>query len=140
MRGEVMRRARHHRQVLRGGMVALAVGLVACSPARVERTEWVLTEPPDGAQLQLAVFAGHSTCLTFDRVDVDEDEQEVRVRAYVVYSGAGACSDDFVTERVTLDLAAELGDRRLVGCADQAISWRGWRLDPATDCTEPRDQ
>jgi hypothetical protein len=41
---------------------------------------------------------------------------------------------------VPLELAEPLGDRRLVGCAGDAVHWRGWNLERDADCAEPRDE
>jgi len=119
----------------------LLVGVAACSSAEVQRSEWVLTEPADGATLHLAVFAAHSSCIDFDRVNVvREGSDRVEVHALVTYNGDEVCTDDWGTERVTVELEEPLGDRQLSGCAGDEVDWRGWNLEPDADCAQVRDE
>jgi len=117
--------------------VAFAAG---CSSTEVQRSEWVLTEPAEGTTLQFAVFAGHSSCLDFDDIKVvRKDAGRVEIQAFVEYSGTD-CTDDWVNETVTVELDEPLADRPLIGCADEAIDWRGWNLEPDADCAQTLDE
>lgn len=46
--------------------------------ASLERTEWATAAPPDGEQLELLVFAGHSSCLDDEDVEVTDDDLDRR--------------------------------------------------------------
>jgi hypothetical protein len=113
----------------------------ACSSTQAQRSEWVLREPVDGRTLQLAVFAGHSSCIDFDGVEVVREESaRVEVHAFVTYNGDDVCTDDWGAEMVTVELAQPLGDRQLLGCAGDEIDWHGWNLEPDADCADVRDE
>ncbi len=134
-----MASGRHGRLALRLGAVALV--LSACSTVEVQRSEWVLTEPADGTTLRRAVFAGHSSCLHFDRVEVvREESSRVELHAFVEYHGDEGCTDDWGAETVSIELEEPLGDRQLIGCAGDEIDWHGWRLEPDADCAQVRDE
>lgn len=122
-------------------VAAVCLMLAACSSTEVQRSEWVLTEPAEGTTLQLAVFAGHSSCLDFAGLEVvRQDAGRVEIQAFVEYNGDPDCTDDWVNETVTVELDEPLADRRLIGCADEAIDWRGWNLEPDADCAQVRDE
>jgi len=103
--------------------------------APVERTEWLLSEVSGGAALRLHVFAGGSSCIAYERVDVQETPETVTLAAFVRRSGT-ECSEDFVGRDVTVELDEPIGERRLLGCAGADIAVKGWHLDPETDCRE----
>jgi hypothetical protein len=107
----------------------------ACAGGSVERTAWRLSEPPNGRSLELGVFSGHSSCLDYDRVEAEETDDSVLIRAYVRYNG-GDCTDDFVTERVKVALDQPLGDRRLDGCTGPAVEWDAFD-GGSGECREP---
>ncbi|MCC5949307.1 MAG: hypothetical protein JJT89_12720 [Nitriliruptoraceae bacterium] len=130
---------RHGRLALPLGVVVLVLG--GCSSVEVQRAEWVLNEPAEGTTLNLAVFAGHSSCIDFDRVDVlREGSSHVELHAFVAYNGDASCTDDWGIQTVSVELAEPLGDRQLVGCAGDGIDWHGWRLDRDADCAQVRDE
>jgi hypothetical protein len=122
--------------MMRTVLVALAVTLLlgACgAPGGIERTSWRLVEARDDV-LELEVFAGHSSCLDYERVDVFERDDEVEIHALVDYTGDAACTDDYVTERVTVQLAGPLGDRQLTGCTGPQVEWHGHPHDEEDGC------
>lgn len=117
--------------------VAVAAALAGCGEAAPEnrRAEWVLAEErPD--ELRVAVFVGGSTCTDYDRVEVVETGDEVRVEAFVWRDDAGACSEDFGWLETPVPLEEPLGDRVLLGCADDEVEVRGWDRPPGSDCRE----
>lgn len=101
----------------------------------LQRTSWRLAEQPDGRSLELLVFSGHSSCLTYDHVETDETDTSVEVRAYVRYNGDEACTDDFVTERVQVRLTAAVRDRKLDGCSGPTVEWDGFE-EVSEDCRD----
>ncbi|MFF3066034.1 hypothetical protein ACFVQ3_15925 [Oerskovia sp. NPDC057915] len=115
--------------------VAVLAGCETGEPQRL-RVEWVLLAQ-DGTALEVAVFAGGSTCIDVDEVEVDESTETVEVRAFVRRT-AGACSEDFGVRLTTLALEEPLGDRDLVGCAGDAVQVKGWGRAADTDCTEQK--
>ncbi|MBD7950834.1 hypothetical protein [Oerskovia rustica] len=115
--------------------VAVLAGCEAGEPQRL-RVEWVLLAQ-DGTDLEVAVFAGGSTCIDVDEVEVDESTGTVEVRAFVQRT-RGACSEDFGVRPTTVALEEPLGDRELVGCAGDAVQVKGWGLAADTDCTETK--
>lgn len=115
--------------------VAVLAGCEAGEPQRL-RVEWVLLAQ-DGTDLEVAVFAGGSTCIDVDEVEVDESAEAVEVRAFVQRT-RGACSEDFGVRPTTVELEEPLGDRELVGCAGDAVQVKGWGLAADTDCTEKK--
>lgn len=120
----------------------LALGILitllisACAGGSVDRTAWRLSEPPNGRSLELLIFSGHSSCLTYDRVEAEETEDSVLIRAYVHYNGDDGCTDDFVTERVKVQLDQPLGDRKLDGCAGPDVEWDAFDVG-SVECREP---
>jgi len=102
--------------VLGVGITLLACGFLDGS----SRTDWVLTEEPEGTVLSLHVAIGNS-CASLDRIDVDESPRVVNISAYVTTDGS-VCDDiqieDLIlkTERHNIELAQPLGDRELLGC------------------------
>ncbi len=130
---------------MRSLTLALLVALfvAACAgDGSIERTAWRLSEPPDGHSLELFVFSGHSSCLTYDHVEMDETEDSVEVRAYVHYNGDDACTDDFVTERVQVRLNQALGDRKLEGCSGPEVEWNAFEIylkETSDDCRATYD-
>lgn len=108
----------------------------ACAGESVERTAWRLSEPPNGRSLEVLVFSGHSSCLSYDRVETDETGDSVLIRAYVRYNGDDECTDDFVTERVKVQLDQALGDRQLDGCAGPDVEWDAFDVGSG-ECREP---
>lgn len=128
------------RRVARAGAVcalgvAVLAGCEAGEPQRL-RVEWVLLAQ-DGPDLEVAVFAGGSTCIDVDEVEVDESTEAVEVRAFVQRT-RGACSEDFGVRPTTVELEEPLGDRELVGCAGDAVQVKGWGLAADTDRTEKK--
>ncbi|MEV7962724.1 hypothetical protein [Oerskovia paurometabola] len=115
--------------------VAVLAGCGLGEPQRV-RVEWVLLAQ-DGTDLEVAVFAGGSTCIDVDEVEVDESAETVEVRAFVQRT-RGACSEDFGVRPTTVALDEPLGDRELVGCAGDAVQVKGWNLAADADCTETK--
>ncbi|MCL3863272.1 hypothetical protein [Actinotalea sp. K2] len=135
--------ARTHRCV---GRVAVAAGclvlLAACGSdgPQVERTEWRLTEEPRDATLELAVFVGGSTCTDYEgEHEVEESDEVVEVRVFVLLDLSQGCSEDFGVAPLTIELDAPLGDRVLRGCAGDDIRSRGWNLPADDDCREVLD-
>jgi len=92
-------------------LVVLAVLLSASGPSR---TEWVLTQDPDGDTLHLDVVIGNG-CKSLNRIDVAEIERRVMISAYVDTHGAN-CVDILNIEQHEVRLAAPVGDRELMGC------------------------
>lgn len=120
--------------------VFVAVFVAACNggdrapvvAASIERTAWRLTAPPEARSLKLVVFSGHSSCLTYDHVETEESTDSVDVHAYVSYNGDEACTDDFVLERVQVQLKQPLGNRKLKGCSGADVEWDSF--EPSDGC------
>lgn len=110
-------------------------GGAATDGGSIERTDWRLSAPPDGRSLELLVFSGHSSCLTYERVETDETENSVEIRAYVRSNGAESCTDDFVTERVQVRLEQDIANRKLEGCGGPEVDWKGFE-EPSNDCRD----
>lgn len=85
------------------------------------------------------MFAGSSSCVTFDHVEVDERPDVVRVDAYVRADDGQPCTDDFVVEPVTVTLDAPLGERALEGCADEGLGFAAFGREGPIDCAEPAE-
>lgn len=96
----------------------------------------MLSKPPLGKALEVTVNAGN-TCTEYDRVEVDETDDRVHLRAFVRDTGDSGCGDLLQLEQVTVELTQPLGDRRLLGCADEAIEVDGLRLGNDGDCRDP---
>lgn len=100
-------------------LAGAAVIVAGCQYVRGEQeVRWALAQrvTPSSTALDLVVFVGSSSCHDFRRVDVEEDESEVRVTAYVTSSGDEDCTADDVRRLETVELDAPLGDRALRGC------------------------
>jgi hypothetical protein len=110
---------------------------VGCSVPDYLQAEWVLTEPPQGTSLEVMVSAGN-TCTEYDRVEVDETADSVHLRAFVRRTGDTGCADLLHMEQVTVELKQPLGDRALLGCADEDIAVGGLRLEEDGDCRDPQ--
>lgn len=123
---------------LRRGAVVIAVGAAvsACSSPNeaVERAQWSVSEEASGRQLSLLVYAGGSTCMDYEKVDVDEGGEVVEIGAYLRVDKNSPCSEDFRVEEVTVELAEPLGDRNLVGCAGPDVVWPEWDFADAKNC------
>ncbi len=119
----------------------LALSLAACGSGpgqvAVERAEWLVSGEAAGGTFTVSVYVGGSTCIDFDRVEVEEGDDVVEVAAYVRRAVGEPCSEDFGWRDVVVELDAPLGDRDLVGCAGEEVTVRGWNLDPGTDCAVP---
>jgi len=130
------------RSIARSAAVLLvAVTASACSGgdgSTIERTEWLLAETSNNRTLELYVYAGGSSCVDYDRVEVAATPDDVTVAAYVRWSGPG-CSEDFRWEEVPVELDEPLGERDLTGCTGEEITVTGWNLDPETDCGDVPD-
>lgn len=126
---------------LRRVVVAIGVGAAvsACGDpsVAVERVQWTVSEEAGGRQLSLLVFAGASTCVDYERVDVDEGAEVVGIRAYLRVDKHSPCSEDVQVEDVAVELTEPLGDRDLVGCAGPDTIWPEWDFGDASDCTAP---
>ncbi|MCM3662622.1 hypothetical protein M3148_16740 [Georgenia satyanarayanai] len=103
----------------------------------LERVQWSVTEEASGRQLSLLVYAGGSSCMSYEKVDVDEGAEAVEIRAHLRVDRNSPCSEDIQVEQVTVELAEPLGDRALVGCAGPDTIWPEWDFGDATDCTTP---
>ncbi|MBD8062419.1 hypothetical protein [Oceanitalea stevensii] len=123
--------------------ILMAIGVLAAASActsasvAVERVQWSVSEDASGHQLSLLVYAGGSTCVDYDRVDVDEGGEVVEIRAYLRVDKNSPCSEDLRIEEVAVELTEPLGDRSLVGCAGPDTIWPEWSFGDATDCAAP---
>jgi hypothetical protein len=90
--------------------------------------------------LQLAVFAGHSSCIDFDGVEVvrARRERSREVHAFVTYNGDDVCTDNWgagdgrAVRAARGPAAARLRKRRVDG--------HGWNRESDVDCAEVRDE
>lgn len=85
--------------------------------------------------MNLVVNAGN-TCFDYDRVDVEEASDRVHIRGFVEHNGDSGCDDVLQLERVAVELVEPLGDRRLLGCADEDVEVGGLRWDGDEDCRQ----
>ena len=118
----------------------LVTGLVAgCGGPRVQVTDWELAVMPvaSDTQISIYVFIPGSSCRKYQRVEVEEDPDRVVLQARMIWT-PGDCTDDIRWDRVTVQLAAPLGERRLLGCAGGGDAQRFWDVDPdqVTDCRD----
>jgi hypothetical protein len=98
-------------------LAAIASALLAGCGSDSTQTDWVLREEPDGDTLLVDVAVGNS-CNYFDRIDVDENDDQVIIKSYSSFSlsvGDG-CDDLLKVERHTVQLDQPLADRKLDGC------------------------
>ncbi|MHA7132504.1 hypothetical protein [Oerskovia turbata] len=128
--------ARAHVFVALGVLGALTLSACGAGDPQRRRAEWILGVA-DGATLAVGVYAGGSTCVDYDGVEVEEGAEAVEVRAYV-WQTEGACSEDFGVKVVEVELDEPLGDRSLVGCAGPEVTVKGWNLPTGADCAEPK--
>lgn len=77
---------------------------------------WSVTEPVSGAEFDIVIEVGSSSCDSLDRVIVDETSTTVTIEAIVRNSGDEICTMDMVIETETITLDEPLGDRELLGC------------------------
>lgn len=112
-------------------LVATATTLAGCSlPAgTVGPNDWGLHAiSHDGRTLMVSTSFGGvaSDCTRFDRWAIAESDDEVEVEAMLWRRrGATSCTEELVTEELTLRLDAPLGDRRLTGCGHDACDRAG---------------
>ncbi|HSK24959.1 MAG TPA: PQQ-binding-like beta-propeller repeat protein [Egicoccus sp.] len=103
-------------------LLATATALAGCGlpEGTVGPNDWDLHAiSHDGRTLVVSTFFGGvaSDCTRFERWEIGESDDEVEVRAMLWRRrGASSCTDEGVTEELTLRLDAPLGDRRLAGC------------------------
>jgi hypothetical protein len=114
--------------VVIGAVVWMLMGSTAHAPT-VQAANWTLTSRPAGNTLSISVGTG--ACDDFDRVDTSEDQQTVTVHAYT-HAKPGLdenapCILVLIAYPVTVQLAAPLGDRTLLGCDVRAVQ-------PPVDC------
>jgi hypothetical protein len=100
-----------------GVVLWMISGSTAHAPT-IQAANWSLTSAPIGNTLSISVGTG--ACDDFDRVDTSEDEHTVTVHAYT-HAKPGLdenapCILVLIPYPVTVQLAAPLGDRTLVGC------------------------
>ena len=79
-------------------------------------TRWSLTAEVGGAEFDIVIEVGSSSCDSLDRVEVDEGAETVTIEAYVRSRRADVCTADMATEVESIALDAPLGDRELLGC------------------------
>ena len=73
----------------------------------------------DGSMIQLQYYVNEPGCsLELSRVDIDEGIDEVALRVVVGFTGdeGASCPTTYASRSTTVQLAAPLGTRRLVGC------------------------
>ena len=107
-----------------GGSFALTLALVLISgcdhgnrQAEERLTEWRLVQRPSPTELVLEIAIGSSSCNAFERVEVEETTEAVRISAIVAVAiESDVCTDDLVLAQEEVGLDVPLGDRRLVGC------------------------
>ena len=130
-------RARH---LLIGAFVLALVALVALivggSGGEVFQTEWRLASAPVARSLSIAVYIPGSSCHRFERVDVDESSDTVRIRAFLSTTGAPGCTADLGIRQLTVQLDAPLGDRDLEGCRTPDPRLRGVERPGPAGCRE----
>lgn len=97
--------------------VALAVVATGCTAEPdTLRTDWWLAAPPDGAELELHVFIGSSSCNHLEGVEVVESAEQVELVATVRVDDDDVCTSDWRSVDVSVALDSALGDRALLGC------------------------
>jgi hypothetical protein len=114
--------------VVIGAVVWMLTESTAHAPT-VQAANWTLTSPPVGDTLSISVEIGD--CDDFDRIDTSEDAAAVAVHAYA-HAKPGLdenapCTLALRLYPVTVQLAAPLGDRTLLGCDIRAVQ-------PPVDC------
>lgn len=103
-------------------LLAAAAVLAGCSlpVGTVGPNDWDLhAVSHDGRTLVVSTFFGGvaSDCTRFEHWEIGESGDEVDVRAMLWRRrGATTCTEEGVTEELTIRLDAPLGDRRLTGC------------------------
>lgn len=117
--------------VLGLAVIALTCGILGGSA----RTEWVLTQPPEGKVLFLEVAIGNS-CKSLDRISVHESPRVVNISAYVATDGSNFCDDIQQLERHEIQLGQPLGDRTLLECDPHGRNH--YRTPALQDCRSVR--
>lgn len=126
-----------HRSAAVRFFATLALGLLLAACGGTANHDWAL-ESLDGAELEVVVAVGSSSCNTFERLDVFEGPRSVRINAIVnIPRGlSGDCTTDLVTQRVSVTLAEPLGDRTLTGCHIGSTFDSGLWGEPRQTCAD----
>jgi hypothetical protein len=64
----------------------------------------------------VVVYVGSSSCSSFDRLDLDETDDDVTITAYVNSTGDQDCTADDTWQSAPVELSTSLGNRNLLGC------------------------
>ena len=94
----------------------ILLGSAGCSDREVVQSDWWLASAPTDATLEIVTYLGSSPCTSFDRVDVQEKDDEVVIRALVSLRTTGDCTADDTFQPSPVTLSAPLGRRPLTGC------------------------
>ena len=121
------------------GWLVVAALLAGCGGPRDQVTDWKLATVPTASdtQVSIKVFIPGSSCRKYDRVEVTENPEQVVLQAHMIWT-PGDCTGDIRSDPVTVELAAPLGERRLLGCAGGGDAQRFWKVEPkqVTDCRD----
>lgn len=117
--------------------MVLALLIRGASGASTRNVGWALTESPAGTAFTIVIDVSGSSCVSHDRVTLDETLDRVVVRAFNNVSRSNACTNDYREYHHVVQLDAPLGDRRLVGCTvtGDAIPVTGPSIPDDADCT-----
>jgi len=119
-----------------GLLLLTLLGSAGCSDREVVQSDWWLASAPTDATLEIVTYLGSSSCTSFDRVDVQEKDDEVAIRAFVSLQTTGDCTADDTFQPSPVTLSAPLGRGLLTGCVAPGSGNRAHDLthDASVDC------
>ena len=112
------------------------LGLVGCSSEETVRSEWWVTDPPEGSDFEIVAHTGWDGCDTFDRIEVTESDERVEIRTFFIKRD-GTCTAAFTYGLVPVSLAEPIGNRTMLGCVRGTSHAVGTRTDASFgDCRD----